>query len=117
MKISLPEGSLRKSEGKIINKKIPLSQEIKRSIYLLVFTLLGIIVVLGAVFLLNTSQATQKGYILKKEQIDKDQSLLMNRDLVNKIIEAQSFKTIEEKIMGKKMGPVENLTYIKDNKK
>ncbi len=116
MEISLPDGFLRKSEGKIINKKIPLSQEIKRSIYLLVFTLLGIIVTLGTVFLLNTSQATQKGYILKKEQIDKDQSLMMNRDLVNKIIEAQSFRTIEEKIGDKKMKPAESLTYIKEKK-
>ncbi len=116
MKNSLPYTFLRKPEGKIINKKIPLSQEIKRGIYLLVFTLLGIIVTLGTVFLLNTSQATQKGYILKKEQIDKEQSLFINRDLINKIIEAQSFKTIEEKIMGKKMKPVEGLTYIKEKK-
>lgn len=105
-----------RGEGKIINKKIPLSQEIKRSIYLLIVTLFSLIVLLSIVFLLNTSNATQKGYILTKEQIDKEKFLLINRDLIQKIIEAQSFRNIQEKIMGKKMEPPENLKYIVEKK-
>ena len=111
--MSLEELIQRKQHGKIINKKIPLSQEVKRSIYLLIFTLLALIVILSIVFLLNTSQSTQKGYILKKEQIDKEAYLLRNRELINKIIEAQAFKSIEESNLVKKMQKPENPIYIK----
>ena len=104
----------RKKEGKLIlPRKTTLSQEVKKSIFLLISTLLGIIVMLSIVFLLNTSQATQKGYILQQEQIDKENFLSLNRAWIEKIIQAQAFKTIQEKIAGKNMQPPGNMTYIR----
>ena len=112
--LSFEDIKYRKKEGKIIHRKKTLSQEIKKSIYLLICTLLGIIVLLSIVFLLNTSQSTQKGYILQQEQIDKENFLSLNRALIEKIIQAQAFKTIQSKILGKNMLPPPDLTYIKD---
>ncbi len=112
--LSFEDIKYRKKEGKIIPRKATLSQEVKKSIYLLVFTLLGIIVLLSIVFLLNTSQATQKGYILQQQQIDKENFLSRNRDLIEKIIQVQAYKTIYEKIAGKNMLPPTGLTYIED---
>lgn len=104
----------RKKEGKILPRKTTLSQEVKKSIFLLIATLLGLIVLLSIVFLLNTSQATQKGYILQQQQLDKENFLSTQREWIEKIIQAQAFKTIQEKIVGKNMKPPEKMTYIQD---
>jgi len=112
MNVSFEDINYRKREGKIILKKATLSQEVRRSIVLLIFTLLGIIVLLSIVFLLNTSQANQKGYVLQQEQVDKENYLMQSRELIDKIIQAQAYKTIEDKITQKKMQAPDNLTYI-----
>lgn len=114
--MSLEDLIQRYQHGKIIPKKMPFSQEVKRSIYLLVFTLLGLIVLLSIVFLLNSSQFTQKGYIFKEEQALKEQFLLKNRELINKIIEAQSSKTIESSQTIKGMHKPENPIYVEPKK-
>ncbi len=106
------EELIRRKHGKVIAKKIPFSQEVKRSIYLLIITLLALIVLLGIVFLMNTSQSTQKGYVVQKEQFDKDKFLLRNRELINKIIEAQSFKTIQDNEIVKGMQKPDSVTYL-----
>lgn len=112
--LSFEDIKYRKKEGKIMPRRATLSQEVKKSIYLLIFTLLGIIVILSIVFLLNTSQATQKGYILQQEQIDKENFLSLNRELIEKIINAQAYRTIEAKISGKNMQTPGTPTYIQD---
>ena len=105
----------RKKEGKLIlPRKTTLSQEVRKSILLLISTLLGIILLLSIVFLLNTSQATQKGYILQQEQIDKENFLSQNRAWIEKIINAQAFKTIEAAIAGKNIQPPGGMTYINE---
>ena len=107
----------RRRTGKIIPKKNPLSREIKRSIFMLVFALLGIIVVLSIVFLLNTSQSSQKGYVLKQEQLKKEQLVLKNHELINKIIEAMMYKRIEQSPLLKAMQKPENLLYLNETPK
>ena len=110
--LSFEDLKYRKKEGKIIPRKATLSQEVKKSLFLLIFTLLGIIVLLSIVFLLNTSQATQKGYILQQEQIDKETYLSQSRTLIEKIITAQTTNTIQQKITSKNMTPPTTTTYI-----
>jgi hypothetical protein len=61
---------------------------------------------------MNTSQSTQKGYVVQKEQFDKDKFLLRNRELINKIIEAQSFKTIQDTEIVKGMQKPDSVTYL-----
>lgn len=115
--ISLEELHLRRKEGKIITKKATLSQEIKKSLFALIFTLVSISIILSTVFLLNKSQETQKGYVLEKEQQDRENALLKSRELIQKIIEAQAFKTIQNSTIVKDMLAPENITYITENKK
>jgi hypothetical protein len=105
----------RRRTGKIIHRKNPLSREVKRSIFMLFFALLGIIVVLSIVFLLNTSQSSQKGYVLQQEQLKKEQLILENHNLINKIIEAMTYNRIEQSPLLKSMQKPENLLYLSNN--
>jgi len=104
----------RRKQGKNITKRTPLSKEVKKSITWLFFTLIFLTVILSIVYLLNTTQSSQKGYALKQEQIKKDQLELEKRDLVNKIIEAMSFKKIEESAAVQLMQKPENPIFIKE---
>jgi flagellar biosynthesis/type III secretory pathway M-ring protein FliF/YscJ len=104
----------RRRTRQIIPKKNTLSQEVKRSIYMLIFTLLGLIVILSIVFLLNTSQSSQKGYILKQEQLKKEDLLVTNHNLINKIIEAMTYQRIETSPLIKSMLKAEKTVYIQD---
>lgn len=80
---------------------------------MLIFALLGIIVVLSIVFLLNTSQSSQKGYILKQQELKKEALMLQNHELVNKIIEAMTYQKVEDNPIIKGMIKPEALEYIK----
>jgi hypothetical protein len=102
----------KRRQGKLILKKIPLSVQVKKSIYLLLSALLALIVILSIVFLLNTSQSAQKGHILNQEQLRKEQLLLQNRNLIQKIIEAQAYSKIEESPLINSMIKPENPIYI-----
>jgi hypothetical protein len=103
----------RRRSGKIITKKKPLSIEVKKSLYMLIFALLGIIVVLSIVFLLNTSQSSQKGYVLKQQELKKEALMLQNHELVNKIIDVMTYQKVEDNPIIKGMIKPENLQYIK----
>lgn len=102
--------------GKIIARKNTLSQEVKKSIFMLIFTLLGLIVILSTVFLLNTSQFSQKGYVLNQEQQKKEQLTVENHTLVNKIIDAMRYDRIETSPILGTMQPPETLQYIDKEK-
>lgn len=102
--------------GKIFSRKKTLSQEIRKSIFMLVFTLLGLIVILSIVFLLNTSQSSQKGYVLNQEQLKKEQLTLQNHELVNKIIQAMTYTRIETSPVRKTMQPPETIQYMEKEK-
>lgn len=104
----------RRRYGKIITKKNTLSFQIKKSIYWLFSALLGIIIILSIVFLLNTSQTYQKGNVLQLEQQRKEELLMQNRALINKIIEAMASQKIENSPILKSMLKPENTEYIKD---
>lgn len=104
----------RKKQGRIITKRVPLSAEIKKSITWLIFTLIFLIILLSIVYLLNTTQSSQKGYQLKQEQIKKEQLELQNRDLITKIISAMSYHKIETSKKVESMLKAENLLYIED---
>ena len=104
----------RRKQGKIIPKRTPLSKEIKKSITWLLFTLVFLTVILSIVYLLNTTQSSQKGYQLKQEQIRKEQLELQRRNLVNNIIEAMSFHKIENSEIVSSMLKAETTIYIED---
>jgi len=83
---------------------------------MLIFTLLGLIVILSIVFLLNTSQSSQKGYILNQAQLKKEQLTIKNHELINKIINAMKYNRIETSPVKQTMEPPTTIQYIsKDN--
>lgn len=106
----------RRRYGKILIKKNTLSFQVKRSIYWLFSALLGIIIILSIVFLLNTSQTYQKGNVLQLQQQKKEELLIQNRALINKIIDAMASQKIENSDILKSMLTPENPQYIKDSK-
>lgn len=102
--------------GKSIPTKNPLSVEIRKSIFMLVFALLAIIVMVSIVYLLNSSQTNQKGYSLKEEQLQKDTLTEQANQLIGKIIQAQSFKSIEGSDQVKQMVKPDTTVYLDPNK-
>ena len=107
----------KRRQGKIIPRKKTLSQEVKKSIYMLIFTLLSIIIILSIVLLLNTSNAFQKGYSLEEEQVKKEQLEEENRDLINKIINATIYSKVENSPLLKNMIKAENPIYMQSGEK
>ena len=97
---------------KAIKKRTPLSQEVKRAIIWLMFGLILITVVLSVVFLLNTSNSSQKGYIHSQLQLQNEELDNINKGLRIKVLKAKSILNLEslDKI-GKMLTP-EIKTYI-----
>ena len=104
----------RKKQGKLIPRKTTLSQEVKKSIYMLMVTLLAIIILLSTVLLLNTSQTYQKGYILQAQQLDKEKLQLANREIIDKIVKAMAYSKLENNPIILGMTKVENPQYIEN---
>lgn len=105
-----------KRRGKTIPTKTPLSVEIRKSVFMLMFTLLSIIVLVSIVYLMNSSQSTQKGYSIKQEDLQKTALNEEKQDLIRKIIEAQSFKQIENSELVKSMVKPEETIYFDPDK-
>ncbi len=101
-----------KRRGKSIPIRTPLSQEIKKSVSMLVFTLLAIIILVSIVYLLNSTQTSQKGYSLKQEQQEKDKLVETSHDLIRQLIDAQSFKNIENSALVKSMIKPPEIIYV-----
>jgi len=99
---------------KIIKTRTTLSHEVKRAVIWLVFGLVLITVVLSVVFLLNTSNSAQKGYIHSQLQLQNKELETINKDLRMKVLQARSILYLEslEKI-GRMLTP-EKKTYITD---
>jgi len=104
----------RKYGSKVIRNRKPLSQEIKKAIVTLTLGLALITVVLSIVFLLNTSNSAQKGYvhsqlILQNEELDN-----INKELKMKVMEARSMLHLEETNQVEEMLKPENTRLIED---
>jgi len=106
-----------KRRGKAMPTRTLLSAEIKKSIYMLMFTLLAIIVMVSIVYLLNSSQSTQKGYSLKQQQLEKDTLIEKSNLLIRQLIQAQSFTSIENNTAVKTMIKPEKPVYLAPPKK
>lgn len=102
----------RRRRGKLIPPKKTLSLQVRRSISLLIGALVFLTVLISIVYLLNTTQSSQKGYVLQQEQLRKDDLLLKDRNLVNEIIDAQSYNKIEGSDVVQDMIKPETPIYI-----
>lgn len=87
---------IRKKYGtKVLKKRTPLSQEVRRSIVTLLFVLVLITVALSIVFLLNTSNSAQKGYIHSQLILQNEKLENQNKELKMKVLEAKSIINLE----------------------
>jgi len=104
---------LKKRYGsKAIKKRTPLSVEVKRAIIWLMFGLILITVVLSVVFLLNTSNSAQKGYVHQQLQLQNEELDNINKELRMKVLKARSILNLESLEQINKMLTPENKTFI-----
>jgi len=107
------EDLLRKRYGKkVFKKRTTLSQEVKRAIIWLFFGLILITVVLSVVFLLNTSNTAQKGYIHSQLQLQNEELENINKELRMKVLEARSILHLESLDKINDMTAPDNSTFI-----
>lgn len=91
------EDPIRKKYGStIIKKRTPLSQEVRKAIVTLLFVLILITVALSTVFLLNTSNSAQKGYIHSQLILQNEELENLNKELKIKVMEAKSIVNLEQ---------------------
>jgi len=100
-------------ERKIITPRKPLSMEVKKTIIYLLITLTVIIIGLSSYFLMQTSTATQRGYILKQLQIENENLRQENEKLDEDLTGKISFPSVEKNPALKKMIEPERKIYIK----
>lgn len=98
--------------SKVIKKRTPLSQEVRKAIVTLLFGLVLIIVVLSIVFLLNTSNSAQKGYVHSQLRLQNDELEDLNRELKMKVIEARSMFNLESTEKVDEMVKPESVMFV-----
>lgn len=110
------ENELRKRYGsKVIKKRIPLSLEVRKTIVTLLFGLVLITVMLSVVFLLNTSNSAQKGYVHSQLILQNDDLENLNRELKMRVMKAKSMLHLEDTTKMNLMDEVEGEIYIAPN--
>lgn len=103
----------RKKQGKLIVPKKTLSKQVKQSIILLIVTLLLIIISLSIVHLLNTTQASQKGYDLRREEQRSSDLEKETRELDQGISKAKASETLSQSPVIQHMQKPEKLYYVR----
>lgn len=85
----------KKFGSKIIKKRTTLSQEVRKAIMTLLFGLVLITVALSIVFLLNTSNSAQKGYVHSQLILQNEELENLNKELRMKVMDAKSLLNLE----------------------
>jgi hypothetical protein len=85
----------KKFGGKFIKKRTTLSQEVRKAIMTLLFGFVLITVALSIVFLLNTSNSAQKGYVHSQLILQNEELENLNKELRMKVMDAKSLIHLE----------------------
>ena len=83
--------------------RIPLSIEVRKVMQALMFTLGGLFLGLSVFYLYQTSTFTEQGISLKSSQITNAQLEAENRELKQKVLNAQTMETLTESPLLKQM--------------
>lgn len=94
--------------------KATLYSETQKTIRSLIITLTIMIAILGVVFLITSSQSSQKGYALKQEKLLNEHLRAENDSINSKINLSTSFTDLEESDKLKNMEEVKEKIYITD---
>lgn len=109
----MEEDIIRKKYGsKAIKRRAPLSQEVRKAIITLLFGLVLITVALSIVFLLNTSNSAQKGYIHSQLILQNEELENLNKELRMKVMDAKSILNLEQSEKVDEMTEPEKQTLI-----
>ncbi|PIQ77457.1 hypothetical protein COV82_04420 [Candidatus Peregrinibacteria bacterium CG11_big_fil_rev_8_21_14_0_20_46_8] len=76
--------------------RTPLSQEVRKSLNMLMFTLFGMLLAISIYFFLRVTSTAEIGYLMRQNQTVQAQLETENRILKQKVMEAQSITTIKE---------------------
>ncbi|MFC1810182.1 hypothetical protein ACFLZH_01665 [Patescibacteria group bacterium] len=107
------EDLMRKKYGsKVIKKRTPLSQEVRKAIVTLLFGLVLITVALSIVFLLNTSNSAQKGYVHSQLILQNEELENLNKELKMKVMDAKSIIHLESSDKVNQMEEPESTPFI-----
>jgi uncharacterized protein (DUF3084 family) len=98
--------------SKVIRKRTPLSQEVRKTIVALLFGLVLITVVLSIVFLLNTSNSAQKGYVHSQLRLQNEELENINKELRMKVMKARSMFNLESTNKINEMDKPESASYV-----
>ena len=110
----IDEIEIRKKYGsKPLVRRTPLSVEVRRGIYYLLLGLSFITVVLSIVFLLNTSNSAQKGYVSTQLRLKKEYLEDIQRELKIKVLEAKSLLNLENDEKNDEMVEPENVDFLR----
>ena len=85
----------KKYGGKFIKKRTTLSEEVRKAIVTLLFSLVLITVALSIVFLLNTSNSAQKGYVHSQLILQNEELENLNKELRIQVMDAKSLINLE----------------------
>lgn len=105
---------LKRSYYPAFQRRAPLSSEVKKIIKALLVTLLIIIVGSSVFFLFSRSESAQKGYLLRSIELQNAKLRSENQAMNQKVLEAQSYKEIQESETIENMEPVTGTKYIKE---
>lgn len=85
----------KKFKGKFTKRRTTLSQEVRKAIVTLLFGLVLITVALSIVFLLNTSNSAQKGYVHSQLILQNEELEDLNKELRMKVMDAKALINLE----------------------
>lgn len=100
----------------VVKRRQPLSHEVKRVLKALMVTLSLLFIGLSALFLFQTSKSAEQGFLLRQTKLENEKAKTENRDLKQKVLQAQSFQKIQESKVLKKMEEASAPTYVPPKK-
>lgn len=94
-------------------RRTPLSIEVKKVLKLLTYTIFGMLIVISIYFFAKTSYTSEKGYLLRENQLKQKELESTNRILKQRALDAQSLKELKRSDVVKEMQEPESKIYVK----
>lgn len=95
-----------------MQKRIPLSIEVKTVLKWLMYTLLGLLISLSSYFFVKMSSTAEKGYLLRENQLQQRNLESENRILKQRVLDAQSLGGVTGSETFQEMSEPENSIFV-----
>lgn len=97
-----------------MNRRIPLSIEVKKVLKLFTVTLIGLIALASSLYFVKMTNSAESGYQLRENQLRQKTLESENRILEQQLLKAQSLAELKQSDVVKKLAPPENQVYVKE---